>query len=139
MLREYDTIVKRENHFDESDSVKVVINFSMTGDPYQNDQGYQTVSSLLLPRNATRVITNAYPKDPSYPPGMKCKRTGILRSEEIAVRAIFFWRRDIYQLFPNSKRDYLNKNYLQPGEEELHCLCPDSLCNEHVGEKYFQF
>jgi len=53
------------------------------GDPYQNDQGYQT--------------------DPSYPPGMKCKRTGILRSEEIA-----------------------------PGEEELHCLCPDSLCNEHV-------
>ena len=62
----------------------------MTGDPYQNDQGYQTVSSLLLPRNATRVITNVYPKDPSYPPGMKCKRTGILRSEEIAVRAFFF-------------------------------------------------
>ena len=31
----------------------------MTGDPYQNDQGYQTVSSLLLPRNATRVIKNA--------------------------------------------------------------------------------
>ena len=26
MLREYETIVKRENHFDESDSVKVVIN-----------------------------------------------------------------------------------------------------------------
>ena len=26
MLREYDTIVKRENHFDESDSVKIVIN-----------------------------------------------------------------------------------------------------------------
>ena len=24
---------------------------------------------------------------------------------------------------------------LQPGEEELHCLCPDSLCNEHVGKK----
>merc|ERR1719458_1645678 len=53
------------------------------GDPYQNDKGYQS--------------------DPSYPPGMKCKRTGILRNEEIA-----------------------------PGEEELHCLCPDSLCNEHV-------
>ena len=31
-------------------------------------------------------------KDPSYPPGMKCKRTGILRSEEIAVS-------------PNSKND----------------------------------
>ncbi len=26
MLRDYDTILKRENHFDESDSVKVVIN-----------------------------------------------------------------------------------------------------------------
>ena len=24
---------------------------------------------------------------------------------------------------------------LQPGEEELHCLCPDSLCNEHIGKK----
>ena len=26
MLREYETIVKRENHFDESDNVKIVIN-----------------------------------------------------------------------------------------------------------------
>ena len=26
MLREYDTIVKRENHFDESDNVKIVNN-----------------------------------------------------------------------------------------------------------------
>jgi len=44
------------------------------GDPYQNDQGYQT--------------------DPSYPPGMKCKRTGILRSEEKRpnyIKAIRKW------------------------------------------------
>ena len=81
------TTVQQRHH-----SVKVVINFSMTGDPYQNDQGYQTVSSLLLPRNATRVITNPNSKDPSYPSGMKCKRTGILRSEEIAVRPILFFK-----------------------------------------------
>ena len=98
------TTVQQRDH-----SVEVVINFRMTGDPYQNDQGYQTVSSLLLPRNATRVISNAIPKDPSYPPGMKYKQTGILRSEEITVRPNLFWKRDVYELFPNSKRDYFEE------------------------------
>lgn len=45
----------------------------------------------------------AYTSDPSYPPGMKCKATGVGRATQIA-----------------------------PGEEELHCLCKDSLCNEHT-------
>ena len=55
---------------------------------------------------------------------MKCKRTGILRSEEIAV-----------SLNPNSlnfsRTVWCDPNHVsQPGEEELHCLCPDSLRNE---------
>ena len=68
---------------------------------------------------------------------MKCKRTGILRSEEIAVSPNFkpnvLWRttRRYYHILTcQCHTDHL----LQPGEEELHCLCPDSLCNEHIGK-----
>lgn len=52
-------------------------------DPFNNDGGYK--------------------EDPSYPKGMKCKVTGVWRSDDI-----------------------------KPGEEELHCLCKDDLCNEHI-------
>ena len=71
---------------------------------------------------------------------MKCKRTGILRSEEIAVSPNF---KQNVKSFGEQQEDIIilliyqchTDHLLQPGEEELHCLCPDSLCNEHVGKK----
>ena len=71
---------------------------------------------------------------------MKCKRTGILRSEEIAVSPNF---KQNVKSFGEQQEDIIilltchTDHLLQPGEEELHCLCPDSLCNEHVGKKKF--
>ena len=36
-------------------------------------------------------------------------------------------------LIKKASHFFSQNDLLQPGEEELHCLCPDSLCNEHVG------